>query len=140
MSYTRLKTMLTIKGNNTPLYKENAPDHALGLLKNSAFAKTDHESADRCYSQHSYEHEIACFVEKLMKHIEAAEDTETGRICEYSFSDEERFDEKHLLWGCFDLLIKADLTIGVIKQERMELLKENMRLKKELERGDSLDS
>lgn len=125
MSYTMLKTSITVhdrKGSKVIKFKNQDSDHALGLLKSSAFRKTTYAELEKCFLQLNYEHEVHCFVEKLLSGLGAIENEETGEITAYIFEDKEVFTERHLLWACFEFLIKADLTICEIKHERMELL------------------
>ena len=83
-------------------------------------------SIDRLFGYHmnSYENEVHDFVEKLLNQISAVENSETGKVDCFIFEDESQFTERHLLWGCFDLLIKAELTIGSLKRSRMKLMQE----------------
>ena len=134
MSFTRLKTYFELKNGEQKIYTKDMPnDLALGLLKGSVFEATTDDEAELRFAQHSYENEVSQFVKRLMDGIESV-CGESGETFEYRFFTDEYFAENKLLWGCFDLLIKADLTIGTIKHERMELLKENIALRSELDR------
>lgn len=124
MSYTKLQTYTKKPITEEKSYLKDTPnDNAFGLLKQSAFLSTAEAEHKKCFLLHSYENEIHFFVKRLLKGISAVTDDD-GEIEHYLFEDSERFDEKHLLWACFDLLIKADLTIEIIKRERMHLLGE----------------
>jgi len=79
---------------------------------------------DRYFQHNSYENEVHDFVEKLLNQISAVENSETGKVDCFIFEDESQFTERHLLWGCFDLLIKAELTIGSLKRSRLKLMQE----------------
>lgn len=104
--------------------KEN--DFALGMLKDSVFCETDQEKMNDYFQQFSYENEIHLFAKKLIDSIGFTTDEKTEEITSFFFEREEDFSEKHLLWACFDLLIKADITINSIKQSRMEQIRELM--------------
>ena len=79
------------------------------------------KNGEKWYLKNSYENEIQIFVQQLVEGIHMELDKE-GMISAYTFECEQDFDTKRLLWACMDLLIKADLTIGEIKKERMKLL------------------
>ena len=128
--HTMIKTYLTITKKGEPVkvyFKNDDGDMALDLLKKSAFVQTTVEDSDKCFMQRSYENEVHQFVERLLDGISGIID-ENNEIRAYCFEDSQDFDERHLLWGCFDLLIKADLTIKTIKESRMEILNEKMKL------------
>lgn len=131
MSYTTVGTYIQLpKSGGKRYFKDQESDDAFGWFKKSAFVNTSEAENEKAFLQHSYENEIHFFVEKLLNGMKTVSD-EDGEIEQYIFEDEERFDERHLLWACFDLLIKADLTIKQIKKERMELIR--MSLKSESE-------
>lgn len=106
--------------------KDRENDLALGMLKDTIFYETDQNKTNDYFQQFSYENEIHNFVESLIERISFTSDKETGEIESFIFESENDFSEKQLLWACFDLLIKADITINNIKQSRMELLRELM--------------
>ncbi|MGN0602215.1 MAG: hypothetical protein ACI4I7_05840 [Oscillospiraceae bacterium] len=123
MSTTKIKTY-TVKPKGGKSYlKDIDKDLALGFIKKSVFVNTSEDSFQKSFEQVSYENEIHCFVSHLLDDLSFLTD-EDDEISQYVFEDEENFDIKHLLWACFDMLIKADLTIGEIKRQRMELLRE----------------
>lgn len=131
MKYSILKTIIkhnrkTAKGNEElkSYTRENENDLALGMLKETVFCETDQKKINDYFQQFSYENEIHLFVEKLIDSIGFTTDKKTEEITSFFFETEENFSEKHLLWACLDLLIKADITIKNIKQGRMELLRE----------------
>ena len=97
---------------------------ALGLLNDSVFTQPVSAEHDRYFQQNNYEYEVHLFVEKLLNQISAVESSETGKVDCFIFEDESQFTERHLLWGCFDLLIKAELTIGSLKRSRLKLMQE----------------
>ena len=109
--------------------KESKNDLALGKLKDTIFCETDQNKTNDYFQQFSYESEIHHFVESLIERISFTSDKETGEIESFIFESEDDFSEKQLLWACFDLLIKADITINNIKQSRMGLLRELMQPK-----------
>lgn len=135
MSTTKIKTY-TVKPKGGKSYsKEIVEDLALGFLKNSVFVNTTEDDFYKGFGQVSYENEIHCFVSRLLDGISAITD-EDDEISQYVFEDKQFFDQKHLLWACFDLLIKADLTIGEIKRQRLELLRELEKLKREVRKNN----
>ena len=121
MSYTRLKTYIRRPDNSKSYIKDSPNDNAFGLLKCSAFGLSSEEDNKNTFQQYSYENEINLFAERLLNGMSTVLD-EDGEIERYIFEDRESFDERHLLWACFDLLIKADLTIKQLKQERMDMV------------------
>ena len=98
--------------------------HSIGLLNDSVFTEPVSTEHDRYFQHNSYENEVHDFVEKLLNQISAVENSETGKVDCFIFEDESQFTERHLLWGCFDLLIKAELTIGSLKRSRLKLMQE----------------
>lgn len=127
MSYTKIKTYVVRPKDKSKCYFEDTEiDNALGYLKSSAFVNASDEANRKAFLQHSYEHEIHLFAERLTNGMSAVYDDD-GQIEQYVFEDKERFDERHLLWACFDLIIKADLTISTLKRARMELLQQNVK-------------
>ena len=98
--------------------------HSIGLLNDSVFTEPVSTEHDRYFQHNSYENEVHDFVEKLLNQISAVESSETGKVDCFIFEDESQFTERHLLWGCFDLLIKAGLTIGSLKRSRLKLMQE----------------
>lgn len=125
VSNTKIKTYTERPKGGKSYSKDVEEDLALGFLRNSVFINTSEDDFQKGFGQNSYENEIHCFVSRLLSGMSILID-ETNEISHYVFEDKQLFDEKHLLWACFDLLIKADLTIGEIKQERMELLRKLM--------------
>lgn len=122
MSWTKIKTYIARPKDGSKCYaKDTAEDNALGFLKTSAFVKTMAEEHRKSYMQNSYEFEVDSFVNQLLGGIGMVFD-ENGEIESYIFETNENFDERHLLWACFDMLIKADLTIKQLKKNRMELV------------------
>lgn len=123
MSYTRLKTYIRRPKDNSKSYIKDSPnDNAFGLLKCSSFGLSTEKEIKNTFQQYSYEYEINSFVERLLNGMSTVLD-EDGEIERYIFEDKDSFDERHLLWACFDLLIKADLTIKQLKQQRMDMVK-----------------
>ena len=121
MSYTRIKTYLIRPNGSKSYMKDVQNDNAFGLLKESVFSQTSDKDNEKSFMQYSYENEVSTYVQRLLNGITAVTD-ENGEIAQYIFEDKENFDEKHLLWACFDMLIKADMTIKQIKQNRIEML------------------
>ena len=136
MSWTKIKTYIVRPKDGSKCYaKDTAEDNALGFLKTSAFVKTTAEEHQDSYMQDSYEAEVNFFVERLLDGISTVFD-EDGEIESYIFEDENKFDERHLLWACFDMLIKADLTIKELKKSRMEMVGKLIEIDTESEVND----
>ena len=126
MSYTRIKTYLIRPNGSKSYMKDVQNDNAFGMLKGSAFSQTSDKNNEKSFMQYSYENEVDTFVQRLANGITAVTD-ENGEIAQYVFEDEESFDEKHLLWACIDMLLKADITIKQIKQDRIKMLERLIR-------------
>lgn len=99
---------------------------ALGLLNDSVFTQPVSAEHDRYFQQNNYEYEVHLFVEKLLNQISAIENADTATVDYFIFEDKDSFSERQLLWGCFDLLIKAELTINTLKRSRERLLREQL--------------
>ncbi|MBO6310601.1 MAG: hypothetical protein J6N70_17525 [Oribacterium sp.] len=100
---------------------------ALGLLSDSVFTQPVSAEHDRYFQQNNYEYEVHLFVEKLLNQISAIENADTETVDYFIFEDSDSFSERQLLWGCFDLLIKAELTINSLKRSRERLLREQVK-------------
>ncbi len=100
-----------------------------GILEEPIFA---HETTDEVFAElneRSYENEIHQFVKRLMNGIGSIEKTSADRNGETHFreccyfEDEKSFACNYLLFDCIEMLLKAEITINVIKGQRMELLR-----------------
>ena len=100
-----------------------------GILDEPIFAHETFEKVVAELNERSYENEIHQFVERLMNGIGSFEKTSADRNgdnhfreCCY-FEDEKSFACNYLLFDCIEMLLKAEITINVIKGQRLELLR-----------------
>lgn len=113
-------------------YKARQGKHigkTLGLLDEPVFAKEPFDEVLAELNERSYENEIHEFVQRLMDGIGSCEKPTSdgsGRVC-YFFEDEKQFSSNYLLFDCIEMLIKAEITIGIIKHQRLELMKETLK-------------
>lgn len=99
------------------------------LLNESVFAESKIMELDKYFQQNNYENKVNYFVEKLLNQISTIENPETDKAERFIFEDDVDFIERHLLWSCFDLLIKAELMISNLKRSRAILLNELLQQK-----------
>ena len=93
----------------------------LGLLDKPIFARDSLEDVLAELNERSYENEVHQFVKTLTDGIGSFD--KGGREC-YYFKDEKDFACNYLLFDCIEMLIKAEITINVIKEQREKLLKD----------------
>lgn len=110
-------------------YGKNA-GQTKGLLEDPVFAKDTFDEVLAELNERSYENEVHQFVKKLLDGIGSTEKITTDRKGEshfrecYFFEDEKSFANNYLLFDCIEMLLKAEITINMIKSGRMELLRE----------------
>ena len=113
-------------------YKARQGKHigtTLGLLDDPVFAKEPFDEVLAELNERSYENEIHEFVKRLMDGIgncEKPTSDGSGRVC-YYFGDEKQFSSNYLLFDCIEMLIKTEITINVIKEQRRNLLKQTLK-------------
>ena len=100
-----------------------------GLLDEPIFAHETTEEVFAELNERSYENEVHQFVKILMNGLGCIEkvsadgkDENQFREC-YFFGNEKDFACNYLLFDCIEMLLKAEITINVIKGQRMELLR-----------------
>ena len=101
----------------------------LGLLDDPVFAKEPFDEVLAELNERSYENEVHEFVKRLMDGIGSCEKPTSdgsGRVC-YYFGDEKQFSSNYLLFDCIEMLIKAEITINVIKEQRRNLLNQTLK-------------
>ena len=105
----------------------------LGLLDDPVFAKEPFDEVLAELNERSYENEVHEFVKRLMDGIGSAEKSTSDRNGErvkrecYFLEDEKDFACNYLLFDCIEMLIKAEITINVIKEQRRNLLKQTLK-------------
>ena len=100
-----------------------------GILDEPIF---EHETTKEVFAElneRSYENEIHQFVKIFMNGLGCIEKVSADgkgesqfREC-YFFGNEKDFACNYLLFDCIEMLLKAEITINVIKGQRMELLR-----------------
>lgn len=99
----------------------------LGILSDPVFANDDLNVIAETFAERSYERELSDFVDRIRDGIGCIESEEIpGKAKEFFFEDKDEFASNYLLFDCMEMLIKAQITINVLKEQRMHLLKENM--------------
>ena len=100
-----------------------------GILDEPIFAYDTVEEILAALNERSYENEVHQFVKILMNGlgcVEKVSDDRNGKthIRERCyFGNEKDFACNYLLFDCIEMLLKAEITINVIKGQRMELLR-----------------